>query len=241
LDELKTRLRHHSHELWLWLATDVPTKLIPALALGPRTQNVAHTLIHRLIRTLAPGCLPVFSSDGLNLYFYALTAHCGAWCASLGTRARQWVVAAGLLYAQVKKLYRQRRLVRIAYRMQSGTLEQLKARLQALGLSGKINTAFVERLNLTLRQAIAPLIRRTWGTAQTLLGLELHVEWWRAYYHFVRPHQSLRVPLAQPIARSGRQLPTRYRSRTPAMAAGITRHRWSVTELLRFPLPEAWS
>ena len=67
----------------------------------------------------------------------------------------------------------------------------------------------------------------------------MHAEWWRAYYHFVKPHQSLRVELAQPIARTGRQLPTRYRSRTPAMAAGITRHRSSVTEFLRFSLPEA--
>jgi hypothetical protein len=83
------------------------------------------------------------------------------------------------------------------------------------------------------------LIRRTWGTAQTLLGLESHAEWWRAYDHFIRPHQSLRVALAQPIQRTGRQMPKRYRSRAPAMAAGITRQRWSVTGFLRFPLPEA--
>jgi hypothetical protein len=47
------------------------------------------------------------------------------------------------------------------------------------------------------------------------------------------------VELAQPIARKGRQIPKRYRSRTPAMAAGVTHHRWSVTEFLSFPLPEA--
>jgi IS1 family transposase len=239
LDELKTRLRSKSHEFWLWVAMDVQTKIIPVLVLGPRTQELAHTLIHRLKLTLAVGCLPVFTSDGLNFYFYALTAHFGSWCACLGKCALQWVVAAGLLYGQVKKFYRRRRVVRIEYRMQWGKLEELKARLKALGLSGKISTAFVERLNLTIRQAIAPLIRRTWGTAQTLLGLEIHVEWWRAYYHFVRPHESLRVQLAQPIERKGRQIPKRYRSRTPAMAAGITQHRWSVTEFLCFPLPEA--
>jgi IS1 family transposase len=239
LDELKTRLRNKNHELWLWVAMDVQTKVIPALALGPRTQFLAHTLIHHLKSTLAIGCLPVFSSDGLNLYFYALTAHFGSWCECLGKRALQWVVAAGLLYGQVKKFYRQRRVVRIEYRMQWGKLEELKACLKALGLSGRLNTAFVERVNLTLRQAIAPLIRRTWGTAQTLLGLQSHVEWWRAYYHFIRPHESLRVELAHPIERKGRQIPKRYRSRTPAMAAGITRHRWSVSEFLSFPLPEA--
>jgi IS1 family transposase len=239
LDELKTRLRNKSHELWLWVAIDVQTKVIPALALGPRTQLLAHTLIHHLRLTLAIGCLPVFTSDGLNLYFYALTAHFGSWCECLGKRALQWVVATGLLYGQVKKFYRQRRVVRIEYRMQWGELEALRATLKALGFSGRLNTAFVERVNLTLRQAIAPLIRRSWGTAQTFLGLESHVEWWRAYYHFIRPHESLRVELAHPIERKGRQIPKRYRSRTPAMAAGITRHRWSVSEFLRFPLPEA--
>lgn len=88
LDELKTRLRRNRHELWLWLAMDVPTKLTAALVLGPRTQDLAHTLIHRLTLTLAPGCLPVFTGDSLNLYFYALTAHFGCWCACLGQRAR---------------------------------------------------------------------------------------------------------------------------------------------------------
>jgi hypothetical protein len=77
------------------------------------------------------------------------------------------------------------------------------------------------------------------GTAQTFLALESHAERWRAYHHFIRPRQSLRVTLAQPIQRTGRQMPKRYRSRTPAMVAGITRHCWSVTECLRFPLPEA--
>ena len=239
LDELKTRLRSKSHELWLWVAIDVQTKVIPSLALGPRTQVLAHTLIHRLRLTLATGCLPVFTSDGLNLYFYALTAHFGSWCQQAGKRTRQWIVAAALLYGQVKKSYRQRPVVRVEYRMQWGQIEELKTRLKALGLTGRLNTAFVERVNLTLRQAIAPLIRRTWGTAQTFLGLESHVEWWRAYYHFIRPHESLRVQLAQPLERKGRQIPKRYRSRTPAMAVGITHHRWSVTEFLSFPLPEA--
>jgi hypothetical protein len=137
----------------------------------------------------------------------------------------------------VKKFYRRRRVVRIEYRMQWGEPGQLKARLKALGLSGRLNTAFVERVNLTLRQAVAPLIRRTWGTAQSLLGLNTHIHWWRACYHFVRPHQALRVELAQPVKRRGRQIPQHFRSRTPAMAAGITRHRWSVSELLSYPLP----
>jgi transposase-like protein len=71
LDELRTRLRNANQILWLWLAIDPRTKILPVLELGPRTQNMAHTVIHYLRRSLAPGCLPIFTSDGLNLYFYA--------------------------------------------------------------------------------------------------------------------------------------------------------------------------
>jgi IS1 family transposase len=239
LDELKTRLRQRVHEVWLWVAFDVTTKVIAAVELGPRTQVAAHRLIHGMKRVLAENCLPIFTSDGLNMYFYGLTSHFGYWCPQERRRKPVWIVATGFLYGQVIKRYRRRRLEGIEYRMQWGRLENLKARLKALGLSGKLNTAFVERVNLTLRQGIAPLIRRTWGTAQTLDGLRLHLEWWRGYYHFIRPHMSLREELSKPIARKGRQIPRRYRARTPAMVIGITDHRWTVSEFLCYPLPEA--
>jgi hypothetical protein len=152
-------------------------------------------------RVLAENCLPIFTSDGLKMYFYALTAHFGYWCPQEGRRKQVWIVATGFLYGQVIKRYRRKRTVGIEYRMQWGRFENLKTRLKALGLSGKLNTAYVERANLTLRQGIAPLIRRTWGTAQTHDGLRLYLEWWRGYYHFIRPHMSLREELSQPIAR----------------------------------------
>jgi hypothetical protein len=71
LDELRTRLRSATQILWLWLAIDPLTKILPVLQLGPRTQNMAHTVIHSLRQILATGCVPLFTSDGLNLYFYA--------------------------------------------------------------------------------------------------------------------------------------------------------------------------
>ena len=105
LDELRTRLRSCTQVIWLWLAIDPCTKLLPVLHLGPRTQHMAHTVIHSLRQFLAPGCLPLFTSDGLNLYFYALTAHFGYWLEAgrRGRHARRWQVAAGLIYGQVKK------------------------------------------------------------------------------------------------------------------------------------------
>ncbi|HEX6478916.1 MAG TPA: hypothetical protein VF043_08720 [Ktedonobacteraceae bacterium] len=105
LDELRTRLRSATQVLWLWLAIDPRTKILPVLHLGPRTQHMAHLLIHSLRERLAPGCLPLFTSDGLNLSFYALTAHFGQWLQvdRRGRKALRWQVAAGLIYGQVKK------------------------------------------------------------------------------------------------------------------------------------------
>ena len=202
-----------------------------------RTQNAAHSVVHELRQRLAPGCLPVFTSDGLNLYFYALTAHFGQWVTAVSQRTPHWQVLPSLLYGQVKKTYRRQKVVRVTRVMRCGMAEELRAALRQLGLSGRLNTAFVERVNLTIRQGVAALARRTWATAQTAPWLLAHLDWWRGYYHFVRLHGSLRVSLAQPIERGGRRLPRRYQQRTPAMAAGLTSRRWSVQDLLLLPLP----
>lgn len=107
LDELRTRLRCTKQILWLWLAIDPFTKILLVLELGPRTQTMAHRLIHALQQRLAPGCIPLFTSEGLNLYFYALTAHFGYWLQvhRSGREVLRWQVAAGLIYGQVKKIY----------------------------------------------------------------------------------------------------------------------------------------
>jgi IS1 family transposase len=238
LDELRTRLRCATQVLWLWLAIDPCTKILPVLSLGPRTQHMAHLLIHSLRQILAPGCLPLFTSDGLNFYFYALTAQFGHWLEvrRRGRKVFQWQVAAGLIYGQVKKSYRRRKLVRVTHVMRLGTEAALKASLQGMGFSGRLNTAFIERVNLTVRHGVSALTRRTWATAQQTPQLLAHLEWWRAYYHFVRPHASLRVALVQPRARGGKLLAQRDLQRTPAMAAGRTNRRWTAREVLSYPL-----
>ncbi len=150
---------------------------------------------------------------------------------------RRWQVEPGLIYGQVKKCYRRRKLVRVRHVMRLGTQADLAVALQGMGFSGRLNTAFIERVNLTIRHAIAALARRSWATAQQTPHLLAHLEWWRAYYHFVRPHQSLRVALVQPRERGGRLLAQRYRQRTPAIAAGRTNRRWTTREVLSCPLP----
>jgi transposase InsO family protein len=107
-----------------------------------------------------------------------------------------------------------------------GERQAIKATLQAIELTGKIQTAFVERLNLTLRELVAPLSRRTWSIAFDKKRLLLHIEWVRSYYHFARPHMSLKSTDAL----------SRNRYQTPAMAAGVMNRRLEVHELLAIPL-----
>src|SRR5579859_5425939 len=97
-----------------------------------------------------------------------LSAHFGQWLqvSSRGRKVRRWQVASGLIYGQVKKSYQRRKLVRVSQVMRLGTQDALQAALQGLGFSGRLNTAFIERVNLTVRHGVAALARRTWATAQ---------------------------------------------------------------------------
>jgi Integrase core domain len=167
-----------------------------------------------------------------------LSAHFGQWLqvGRRGRNVRRWQVAAGLIYGQVKKCYRRRKLVRVTRVMRLGTEDALKISLQGLGFSGRLNTAFIERVNLTVRHGVAALARRTWATSQQSPHLVAHLEWWRGYYHFVRPHASLRVRPMHPRERGGKKVAQRYRQRTPAMVAGRTSRRWTAREVLCYPL-----
>lgn len=78
-------------------------------------------------------------------------------------------------------------------RMKCGKHWQLFQILRELGFRETIQTAFIERINLTIRQGIAPFHRRTWSLAKSQESLLIHIHWWRSFYHFSRPHQSLRA------------------------------------------------
>ena len=82
--------------------------------------------------------------------------------------------------------------------------------------SSKLNTSFIERLNLTIRQGSAYLCRRTICQARWKERLEDHLELLRCYYNFVRPHRALKF---------GREV------RTPAMQAGLVTKRLSFREV----------
>ncbi|MCJ7433633.1 MAG: hypothetical protein MUO77_09115, partial [Anaerolineales bacterium] len=79
LDELWANVKQAQHNVWVWVAVDAKTKIIPVLQLGARTKEMAYAVVHELKSRLNVGNVPVFSTDGLKHYFYALTAHFGDW------------------------------------------------------------------------------------------------------------------------------------------------------------------
>jgi IS1 family transposase len=236
LDELWGHVKRSGGEVWVWTTTEVKTKIIPVLQVGERNQAMAYSILHELKSRLADGCVPIFSSDGLKHYFYAITAHFGFWHQPEGAKKPIWMVWPSLLYGQVIKHHQRRKLVKVEQRVLCGEKTDFVSRLKALGLTGIINTSFIERLNLTIREGVSKLARRTWGLAQYTPELVDHLFWWLAVYHFVRYHEELRETLAEPVRRKGRQTPRKYRQRTPAVAAGLVSRRWTVRELLSYPL-----
>lgn len=228
LDELHARVRDEQKARWLWLVIDPVSKALPALHLGGRKAEDAYAVVHDLKDCLHPDCVPAMTTDGLRSYFYAITAHFGHWFRPPRARKDQWQVDDNLHYGQLIKRKERRKLTFTITRMVWGKRSILKAILQEHGFPNNIQTAFIERVNLTIRQGVSLLTRRTWSLAKSEQHLTLHIQWWRLYYHFARTHESLQEPVPG--------LKRRYRSRSPAMALGLTDHLWSVTELLTYPL-----
>jgi IS1 family transposase len=229
LDELVTKVKSSTQKLWVWTAITAKSKLIVAVHIGDRAIEDACLLFHQLQLALAPGCLPVFASDGLNQYFHGMTAHFGHWEKPPRARKYHWTPDDALQYAQLPKSRHGRKVKFLYSLIRLGTREVIREVLLALELSGLVQTSYVERSNWTLRELIAPLSRRTWSLAYDLYHLWLHIQWGLAYYHFCRAHQSLEVRVRGP---------SRCRYRTPAMAAGLTHRRWSVAQILLMPVPE---
>jgi IS1 family transposase len=237
--EAITRLSRSPH--WIWAAIDPVTKLLLAIDVGERTLAMAQHVVHQVVQVLAPGCVPLFLTDGFKEYTTALLTHYGQWVQPARWRAQgptpkpRWVPLPGLLYAQVVKTVRRRRLVDVQHRVVFGTLEAVQQVLAAYGWH--INTAFIERLNLTIRQHVAAVGRRVMTLCKGEEGLHQQLVLYHVYYNFCLPHASLRLPLPQPQPTNGTGSAKRWQWRTPAMAAGLTDHVWTLREVLLFRVP----
>ena len=208
---------------------------------GERSQAMAQAVLHQIAQLLAPGCVPLFLSDGNPSYLPAIVRHFGHWVQlprqhPKGSAPKpRWTPLPGLLYAQVIKKTRRRRIVEVKRHVVIGTQAAVDQVLSACGWV--INTAFVERLNLSLRQRVAPIRRRSATSCKGEEGLSHPLILFQVYHNFVLPHASLRLSLAEPMVTNGNGSAKLWQSRTPAMAAGLTDHRWSLREVLMFRVP----
>jgi hypothetical protein len=174
-------------------------------------------------------------------YLTAIVAHFGHWVQPLRHQARgparkpRWLPLPELLYAQVIKTMRRRRLVAVKHHVVFGTQAVVDQVLAACGWH--INTAFVERLNLSLRQRVAAMRRRSATSCKGEAGLGQQLALFQVYHNFVLPHTSLRQALAEPVPTNGHGSAKVWRPCTPAMAAGLTDHVWSLKEVLLYRVP----
>jgi IS1 family transposase len=226
---------------WVWVAMDPESKVLLAIDVGNRTLALAQRVVHHVAQVLAPDCAPLFLTDGFREYMTALLTHYGQWVQPERRQAQgpapkpRWMPLPHLLYAQVVKTVRRRRLVAVTHRVVFGTLEAVNQVLAPCGW--QINTAFVERLNLTIRQHVAAVGRRVSTLCKGEDGVRQQLALYQAYYNFCLPHASLRQPLPQPLPTRGTGSAKQWRPCTPAMAAGLTDRVWSVREVLLFRVP----
>jgi IS1 family transposase/transposase-like protein len=213
---------------WVWIGFAPKSRLILATVVGPRTYETALALI-KMIALVVAG-IPCFFSDGFSSYLGALVEvyHTVKEFARTGKRGRPKKSIKEphpeLGYGQVVKKRKGRRFVEVISKVVCGG-----ARIKELGL--KISTSLIERLNLTFRQALSPLTRKTLGFSKRVRHLEMQAVFFQTFYNFARPHLSLRISLEVPIDFDG-CVKQKYCPVTPAMAAGLTDYVWSFRELL---------
>jgi IS1 family transposase len=220
LDELRTcvhkkerRLKEweklHSEwaDTWIWVAFDPMHKLVMAVLVGERSEEEAIGFVARLRARLTDAWQPLLTSDSLPHYVRAIPRAFGVWVQPQrkGKRGRfpkpRQVLPEELNYARVHKERKKGRVVSVTTKVIYGSKDEIQALLELLGQ--KINTSFVERVNLTMRHLVSRLHRKTLCFSKQREYLVYHLRLALAYYHFARHHASLRIELPEPIPTRG--------------------------------------
>jgi IS1 family transposase len=209
---------------------DAQTKLAVSLVIGPRTQANAEALWSDFAQRTDHGLPELLTTDEYRVYAGAILATYGTPKPVPRTgkpgrpRKPRLVPPKALVYAMVRKLRRKGRVVRVTIRRVFGTARQLAQALARSAVSTHVNTTFVERFHATGRQHNSRKARKVY-TFSKELGQHQAMSWFAlSYYHFCRPHLGLRL-----------QEGSRWQTRTPAMAAGLSDHVWSLQEFMRYP------
>jgi transposase-like protein len=223
------RIKAQGKILWLAMAIMVRTRLWLG---GAISQNRDELLIVRLIGMIRSCALArplLFCVDGLKIYLQAIRQ---VFRSPLPSRKRgrpRLVSWPDILIGQVIKKYQGKRVLDILRRMAQGSLEAAQELLAKSQGGSKLNVAFIERLNATFRSRLAALARRTRALLRNPQTLEPLMYLMGCVYNFCTYHKSLRLP---GIIGGHKWIP-----RTPAIAAGIADHYWTVNELLAYQIP----
>jgi len=207
MDELWSYAWKKKAKLWIWTGIDVTTRLFIAFHIGDRTKDSAEELI-KMITARTNNKPTLITTDGLSAYIEKIKKFFKK-----------------IMYAQVVKEWKGGCIVKVTKTVISNhSMKRIKKFIRKLGNAGKtINTAYVERLNLTLRQSLCSLARKTLSAAKTKEELKGQLYIFQVFYNFIRPHMSLTIGKGRGKLK-----------RTPAMAAGLTNHIWSWEEILTY-------
>jgi IS1 family transposase len=214
---------------WVWISFAPEYRLILAAFVAPRTFDSALQLV-QMTAAVVLG-VPCFFSDGFSCYLSAFIEayHTLKTFEPTGKRGRPKQPVKephpDLVYGQIVKKKRQGRRQELVYRVRCGS-----DRLSELGLS--ISTSLIERLNLTLRHALAPLVRKSQCFCKDRTQMRRRVVLFQAFYNVARPHMSLRQPLSEQAPYVSGLIQPKWQHQTPGMAAGLTDHVWTFRELL---------
>ena len=204
-DELRTFVERRDHVTWVFTAIEVWSRLWVSTVVGRRSYRNTRKLILVALRRGRMLHLLLMTTDGFVYYRRVVKRHVGHAC----------------VYGQVRKTWRKNRVVKVDRVLVIGSDWQLEEALSRSEDSIRMNTAFVERLNLTLRQGCAYLNRRTPCHARCDERLEDQVELFRCYYNFIRPHRALKF---------GQLM------KTPAMQAGLVSRKLTFRDIFTWPL-----
>jgi transposase-like protein len=216
--------------LWMAMAMAVPSRLWLGGVIRPRRDLALITALVEMVRSCARGPAILVCVDGLASYITAFVRVFRHPVRTGQPGRPRLEEEPGLLIGQVIKHQEKRRVVGVTRRVVRGTAAAILAVLTATGTGTGINTAYIERLNATFRAAAAPLTRRGRAIARTEETLQPAMFLVGCAYNFCWEHESLRQETGEAGGR-------KWQGRTPAMAAGLTDHRWTMRELLSYQIP----
>lgn len=226
-------------DTWIWRAIALPSRLRVVSYVSHERGEADAIAFLAQFKARTAGRAPLFTSDKLPAYVAALIANYSTVeppplkpRPGRPRKEPKRVLDPNLCYAQVDKRREGGRVVEVRRRIIFGSADDIAHIIEADGCGSQINTAYVERDNLTSRQSNGRLVRKTLSHSKKEYFLVRHIALEDAIYNFVRPHGALRIELPE-LGAYGRK----WEPRTPAMAAGITDHIWSLEELLSYRLP----